>query len=151
MFGSQKQNLNSSIPILNSIGQNTLIEGSIKAEGDIRIDGIVLGNVSTNRRIVTGTKSEIEGDIICQNGYIHGKTNGVIQASEILKLGPSAVITGSIFASKLIVELGAIVQAKITMRTKNDDLAPHISQSIPTGYARKIISKKINNKSLSEA
>jgi cytoskeletal protein CcmA (bactofilin family) len=150
MFGFQKQQ-NKNIPILNTIGTNTLIEGTIKAEGDLRIDGIVIGNISTNKRLVTGAMSEIEGDVICQNGFVNGMIKGTLRTTETLRLGPSAVVNGSIFANKLIIDLGAVIHAKINMKAISDEIAPRMNHTIPAGYTRKAITKKVDNKVLLES
>ena len=46
-------NLNQSINIIN---EGTLIKGDITANGDIRIDGELIGNIESKGRIVIGPK-----------------------------------------------------------------------------------------------
>lgn len=116
MFGKKVETPQSfSMQVLNSIGSGTIIEGNIKTEGDIRIDGKVNGNIITKGRIVSGPSSEIIGDIMCINGNIDGLVRGNIQATEVLKITKTATIDGNITTKKLIVEEGALIQAKISM------------------------------------
>jgi cytoskeletal protein CcmA (bactofilin family) len=118
MFGKKEdavQNSIANLQSLNSIGVGTIIDGNIKTEGDFRIDGKVNGNIITSGRLVLGASSQVVGDINCINGNIEGFVRGNIQVKEILKISKNANIDGNISTNKLIVEEGAIIQAKISM------------------------------------
>jgi cytoskeletal protein CcmA (bactofilin family) len=104
-----------SMQVINNIGSGTVIEGNIRTEGDIRIDGKVIGNIVSKGRLVTGPNSEIVGDLVCVNGNIDGKVKGNIQVSETLRITKTANIDGNISVKKLIVDEGAMIQAKIAM------------------------------------
>ncbi|MFN9983537.1 MAG: polymer-forming cytoskeletal protein, partial [bacterium] len=54
-------------------------------------------------------------DIVCTNGNIDGSVKGNIQVTETLKVSKTANIDGNITSKKLIVDEGAVIQAKITM------------------------------------
>ena len=116
MFGKKEETTQTfSMQVINNIGQGTNIEGHIKTDGDIRIDGKVNGNVMTKGRLVLGPTSEVIGDIMCMNGNIDGFVRGNIQVSDVLKITKTANIDGNITVKKLIVEEGAIIQAKVAM------------------------------------
>lgn len=118
MFGKNEnavQNSIANLQSLNSIGIGTIIDGNIKTEGDFRIDGKVNGNIITSGRLVLGASSQVVGDINCINGNIEGFVRGNIQVKEILKISKSANIDGNITTNKLIVDEGAVIQAKISM------------------------------------
>lgn len=120
MFGKKEEQVqNFSMQVLNSIANGTVIEGNIRTEGDIRIDGKVNGNVISKGKLVTGSSSEIVGDIMCAHGNIEGMVRGNIQVTEVLKVAKSANIDGNITTKKLIVDEGAVVQAKINMSVTN--------------------------------
>lgn len=104
-----------SMQVINNIGSGTTIEGDIKTEGDLRIDGKIIGNILAKGRLVTGPSSSITGDIVCTNGNIDGMVKGNIQVNETLKVTKTANIDGNITSKKLIVDEGAVIQAKITM------------------------------------
>lgn len=116
MFNKKEETPQSfSMQVINNIGAGTTIEGDIKTEGDIRIDGKILGNILSKGRLVTGPNSSIIGDIVCTNGNIDGTVKGNIQVLEVLKVTKTANIDGNITSKKLIVDEGAVIQAKITM------------------------------------
>jgi cytoskeletal protein CcmA (bactofilin family) len=92
---------------INLIGAGTTIEGDIRSNGDIRIDGTVFGNVISKAKVVIGTTGVVEGDITSANADISGTVKGKTNISELLFLKASSKINGDIVTGKLIVEVGA--------------------------------------------
>jgi cytoskeletal protein CcmA (bactofilin family) len=114
MFGKPKTPLPAANS-MNQFGAGTIIQGEVAAEGDIRIDGKIIGNVSTKSKLVIGATGIIEGDVYCQNGYIDGKITGKLQVEELLILSKTAQILGDISIKKLVVEEGARLNGKVSM------------------------------------
>ena len=48
---------------INLIGAGTVIEGDIRSNGDIRIDGTVFGHVISKAKVVIGATGVVEGDV----------------------------------------------------------------------------------------
>lgn len=94
-------------PSVNLIGAGTIIEGDITATGDIRIDGLLKGNIALKGKLVVGTSGAIEGNVDCQNGDISGTIKGKITVSELLSLKVSAKLNGDIYTNKIAIEPGA--------------------------------------------
>lgn len=92
---------------INIIGLGTTIEGNVDAQGDIRIDGKIIGNVVSRGKVVLGTTGVVEGNIIAKNAEVAGETTGKINIEELLILKGTANINGDIVTSKLMVETGA--------------------------------------------
>jgi cytoskeletal protein CcmA (bactofilin family) len=92
---------------INIIGLGTTIEGNVDAQGDIRIDGKIIGNVVSKGKVVLGTTGIVEGNIIAKNAEVAGETVGKINIEELLTLKGTANINGDIVTSKLMVETGA--------------------------------------------
>lgn len=86
------------------IGAGTTIVGNVESNGDVRIDGKVIGNVTAKAKILVGPEGVIEGDIIGQQADILGKATGVIKVNDLLHLRGKAIINGDIFAGKLQIE-----------------------------------------------
>ena len=64
---------------INRIVEGTSIEGEIKCESNIRIDGSFVGNLSTKGRLVVGPNGRIEGTVNCQNAEIEGLVIAVME------------------------------------------------------------------------
>ncbi len=92
---------------INIIGAGTNINGDIDCNGDMRIDGKVVGNIKVSGKIVIGTTGDIKGQITCRNSEIEGKVDGKIFVDELLLLKSTAAILGDITTSKLAIEPGA--------------------------------------------
>jgi len=100
----------------NVVGKNTSIVGDVKSEGDFRIDGNVEGTVKTAGRVVIGALGCVNGKIICDNADIEGKFSGELLVSNLLTLKATAIISGEVVTSKLLVEPGAEFNATCTMK-----------------------------------
>jgi cytoskeletal protein CcmA (bactofilin family) len=113
------QKTNKSNPIesvsINLIGNGTTITGDIKSSGDIRIDGILNGNITINGKLVIGSTGKIEGNIICQNADISGEIKGKINVSELLSLKSTAKLVGDIITGKISIEPNALFTGTCNM------------------------------------
>ncbi len=123
----EKEALNATSSI-NLIGQGTTIEGNVEANGDIRIDGHISGNIISKSKVVIGTTGSVNGSIHCQNADISGKLIGDVYISEILFLKATASLIGDIETSKFVVENGAVFKGNCTMRSTNS-ITPEIMKS----------------------
>ena len=92
---------------INLIGQGTEITGDIVCNGDLRIDGMLTGNISSKGKIVIGESGKIKGEISCKNSDISGFVEGKVIVIELLSLKTTARINGDISTSKLAIEPGA--------------------------------------------
>lgn len=99
----------------NTVGKGTTINGDIETFGNIRIDGKIIGNIKTKSKLVLGSTSHIEGNVLSQNAEIEGEVKGVVEITELLVLKPSAVVHGDIITNKLIVESGATFNGSCKM------------------------------------
>jgi cytoskeletal protein CcmA (bactofilin family) len=95
------------VKALNTIAQDTKIKGNIESDGDIRIDGILVGDLDCKGRVVVGPESKVTGIIRCSNAEIMGYVKGEIVAKDLLSLKGSASIMGNLTMGKLSVEPGA--------------------------------------------
>lgn len=100
---------------INILSEGTVIKGDIIADGDIRIDGNLNGNIEAKGRLVIGPKGKVEGEINCNNVEVSGYMKGKINVSDLLTMKTSAEINGDIVAGKLSVEPGAIFSGTCAM------------------------------------
>ena len=101
----------------NRIEKGTKIIGDISSPADFRIDGKLEGSINTTGKVVIGKEGSIIGKIVCNNADFDGKFNGTLEVKESLSLKSSSVTEGDVITSKLIVESGAIFNAKCVMKT----------------------------------
>jgi cytoskeletal protein CcmA (bactofilin family) len=113
---------------LNRIVEGTTIDGDIRSDSNIRIDGRLKGTIHTKGRLVIGVTGVIEGEIICENADIEGAFIGKISVNQLLSLKSTAKLTGDIITSKLAIEPGANFSGSCSMGGmikdfKNNDMA----------------------------
>ena len=113
---------NDAVGSINIIGQGTTIEGEIRSSGDLRIDGTIIGSVTSKSKVVVGSTGQINGDVFCQNADISGSVKGKTTVSEMLFLKSTAKINGDIITGKLIVEVGASFTGNCNMGPMIKDL-----------------------------
>lgn len=107
---------------LNRIVEGTSIEGDIRSDSNIRIDGRLKGTIHTKGRLVIGATGSIEGEITCENADIEGIFVGKISVNQLLSLKATAKLTGDIITSKLAIEPGAIFSGACSMGGMIKDL-----------------------------
>lgn len=86
------------------IGAGTTIKGDLISNGDVRIDGTLIGNISGSAKVLIGQDGEVQGDIEGQQADVQGKVTGKLVIKELLNLRNEAVIRGNIHAGKLQIE-----------------------------------------------
>ncbi len=112
---SKKSILPSTSHSLNTIVNGTVIEGTIKSESDIRVDGVIKGSLNCNAKVIIGPTGFIEGEVRCQNAVIEGKFEGTLQVTELLNVRETAQVLGDVRTNKLIVQSGAVFSVACQM------------------------------------
>jgi cytoskeletal protein CcmA (bactofilin family) len=105
MFNSKSKPFNEGPSGANSIiGAGTVITGNMESNGDIRIDGILRGNLTGRAKILIGPEGVVEGDIDGEQADVLGKIIGTIKISGQLTLRGKASVKGDIYTGKLQME-----------------------------------------------
>lgn len=99
----------------NIIAAGTVIKGDIQSDGNIRVDGTVIGTLNCKGKVVLGTTGRIEGEVVCQNANLSGEAKVRITVSELLSLQSSAKLFGEIITGKLGIEPGAVFSGTCKM------------------------------------
>lgn len=107
---------------LNLIGVGTVVEGKIRSQGSVRIDGKVIGDVNASESLAVGLTGEVEGTVTAKNVTIGGKVRGSVSASEKVVFEGKAVVKGDIRAVKLVIDEGCVFDGKVSMSDKGQPL-----------------------------
>lgn len=114
MFGKSKQEMNPQQGI-NLINEGTRIQGDLVAQGDIRIDGQLTGDVQTRGRLAIGASGRLKGQLNGSQVDIAGEVDGDVVVSGVLTLRKTAKVSGDLTVSKLVIEEGAMFSGRCTM------------------------------------
>ena len=100
---------------LSLISSGTVVEGKIRSEGSVRIDGKLVGDVSAKANAAVGAAGVVEGTILAKNISLAGKVQGDVTALEKLILEANTVVRGDIRAARLVVDEGAMFDGQCNM------------------------------------
>ena len=100
---------------LHVIVEGSKVIGDMITESNLRIDGVVEGNVTVAAKIVIGKTGQINGNLTCGDADIEGNVDGLIKVEGLLSLRSTALIVGESTTSKLQVEEGANFSGNCTM------------------------------------
>ena len=88
------------------ISKDTMIQGSFTAEQDVRLDGVIKGDVRCSKRLVLGETGKIEGKVHAETAVIQGTIKGELVIQDLLQLKSSGLIDGNLQAKSILVEEG---------------------------------------------
>jgi cytoskeletal protein CcmA (bactofilin family) len=150
MFGSKKKveetssngTRSSALPsgdnALNSLVRGTVTEGNVIAESDIRVDGIIKGNLRCSARVIIGPSGFVEGEINCQNAMIEGKFVGILRVAELLNVKETADVSGDVTTGKLTISAGALFNVTCNMKPAKTAATPANQEAVAAnGSAKK--------------
>lgn len=100
---------------LNFIGRGTIIDGNVKTESSIRIDGTIKGKLICKNTVTVGDGGRIEGDVQAVNAIIGGHIKGKIIVNEKLVLESKSSLVGELKAKKLIIDEGSVFEGTSDM------------------------------------
>ncbi|MBK9599532.1 MAG: polymer-forming cytoskeletal protein [Flavobacteriales bacterium] len=75
---------------INSIMEGTVIEGEVRSDSNVRIDGMVKGTINVRGRLIVGATGIVEGNVTCQSSDIEGTVKGKINCRDLLSLKATA-------------------------------------------------------------
>jgi cytoskeletal protein CcmA (bactofilin family) len=92
---------------LNTLVKGTVLEGNIRCESDLRVDGTIKGKLSCQAKVIIGPSGLVDGEITCQNAVIEGRFKGNLRVTDLLNIRETAEVDGEITTNKLLVQSGA--------------------------------------------
>ena len=123
----KENGIESSSTELNFLGGGTVVEGTVKANNSVRVDGRIKGKLICKNTLTIGVNGEIEGDVEAKNAIVGGKIKGKIKVTEKLVLEAKSVLIGDLKASKLLIDEGAVFEGTSDMGKKE----PAVPESKP--------------------
>lgn len=98
------------------VGPSVHVEGDFSSEGNILVKGVVSGNVRTSKLFTSEKGSKVLASVKAGNAIISGAVKGNVKVDDRLEVTSSAQISGDIECKILVVEAGALLRGKITMK-----------------------------------
>ena len=105
------------------LGKDASFKGELRFKGTLNIDGKFEGLITTTDTLIVSHDGIVEGDIQAGNVICEGIVKGNIVASTKVQLRPDSNVIGDIQSPSLIIEVGAKLDGKCNMSTKNNNTA----------------------------
>ena len=99
------------------LGADASFEGAIEFQGTIRVDGKVVGKISSNGgTLIVGENARIDADVSVSVAVVMGEVNGTIDAKDRIEVYPPGRIGGDIQTPVISVEPGGIFNGTCAMK-----------------------------------
>lgn len=95
------------------IDSQSTFEGRFVAEGDLRIEGTISGEVVCRGLLTIEKEAEAKAKVEARDARILGRLDGEVTCSGRLELAPTAVVKGTLRAAVLVVQEGASLSGNI--------------------------------------
>ncbi|HVZ43980.1 MAG TPA: polymer-forming cytoskeletal protein [Ramlibacter sp.] len=124
MFGKKAQP-----PIKSLIAQGTRIDGDLKFNEGLRIDGEVFGDIRATSdapsMLVISELAVVQGEIHADHVIVNGTVRGPVIARELLELQPKARVEGDVSYMALEMHQGAVISGQLKpLMVGNDEEKP---------------------------
>src|SRR6056297_3383611 len=99
-----------------TIGPSISIDGHLKGEEDLVVEGRIKGTVELKSNTLTvGSQGTLDAEVFAHTIFVEGTVNGDLYASERISIRKSARISGNILAPRISLEDGARFRGSIDM------------------------------------
>lgn len=102
-------------PVSTIIGADTIIGGSLTTENSIRIDGSVVGGITSKGTVILSPTGKVTGNIVAEFLVVAGTIEGDMWIRERAEFESTADITGDITTTRLIIDEDARFQGMSIM------------------------------------
>jgi cytoskeletal protein CcmA (bactofilin family) len=105
------------------VGADTIISGTIRAQGSVLIEGRVEGDICTDGLLMIGEGAIVVGNVYAGSVISRGLIVGDIVASEEVELLDSASLNGTVRAPVFLVDDGALLTDTMEAAYEIEDLS----------------------------
>ncbi len=120
------------------IGEGTHFRGHLELSGLLRIDGDFSGSIRTSGKVIIGKNGRADCTIDAGTVVVGGAIRGNIYAEERVIVLASALLLGNIYAPKLVIEEGVILDGhcEITGQSPARSAIPGAGRGMLSGANR---------------
>jgi cytoskeletal protein CcmA (bactofilin family) len=149
---NQKQSEITKPAVPSILSRDLVMTGDLNSDGEIQVDGKVIGDIKT-KSLLVGKTANVKGEIIAEDVRVHGTVDGQIKAHTVT-LAKTAHVVGDILHVNLSIETGAFLEglckrmldtalndsSKITLEKKEPELEKPAPSSLMTNNPKNVLS-----------
>jgi cytoskeletal protein CcmA (bactofilin family) len=106
------------------LGPRDRLIGQLYIEGDLRVGGILEGEVEVTGDIEIGDMAKVKASLAGGDVSVHGHLTGPVVARKRLIVGRSGSVIGDVRVARLAIQDGATFSGKVSMGTGAVEAAP---------------------------
>ncbi|MGX8797572.1 bactofilin family protein [Fusibacter sp. JL298sf-3] len=123
----QKKDIEMNFDII--IGPNSTVKGDLESDGSIRIDGVILGDISSKGNIIISEQAKVTGNVACLSTEIYGVCKGNVSVQGRVNLHENASLDGDVIARSFNTKEGAHFTGNCTIDSQDAEEPRLISLS----------------------
>jgi cytoskeletal protein CcmA (bactofilin family) len=112
---NKAKKLANTVEVHNTLSFDTEIIGNIITKDDMRFDGTITGDISSQKKLVVGAEAVINGNVRCGNIDSQGQIQGDVVCEEKVILRANSRLKGNITTRSLEIEPGAFFEGTCGM------------------------------------
>lgn len=97
------------------IGKNTDFVGNMTAEGTVRIDGKIKGDVFLTGNLIMGEQGSIKGNVKSDNIHLSGVIKGNVLSANQLHITTTGKLYGDMTVNNIVIDEGGLFHGNCIM------------------------------------
>ncbi len=97
------------------IGEGVTMEGNITAKESLRVEGTIVGDVSSEGILVISASGKVTGNVKANDIRVAGAIEGDIESEGRIEVESSGRVMGNIKAKSLVIDQNAVFKGQCTM------------------------------------
>jgi cytoskeletal protein CcmA (bactofilin family) len=102
------------------VGKESSIQGTIRSEHSIRIQGAAQGEVESRHAIYVEEGARVNAKVTASEITVSGSVDGQIFSTGRVEIKPTGHVTGEINAASLIMQEGAYFDGQVNMKNRGE-------------------------------
>ncbi len=136
-FGPQNEGTQGMTPVETILGTGAYMEGTLRVQGDARIEGHFKGKIQVDGNLTVGEHGQVEGEIHAKNAVVNGYVKGELYVEEKVEFQANARFEGEVECKGLIVHDGVTFDGTCYMsKKKSQQPEPFLAEPGETGEPR---------------
>ena len=114
---SPAMSLGAKLPAIKAVlGKNVVIQGQIRSQEDLTIEGEVDGTIEMfGHRLTIANEGKVRADVKVREIEVRGSIQGKIEAAEKVVIRKSAQLVGDIHSTGIVIEDGGYIKGSIEL------------------------------------
>ncbi len=114
-MGWLRKGTDEDLKVDNLIAAGTTIQGVIKARGNVRIDGGIEGELSSDGHVLVGKGAEVRASLSAQSAQVAGVVHGDIRVERRLEILQTGRVWGDVQVGSLQIAEGGLLRGACVM------------------------------------